>query len=98
MTQTNPETSTPLSTIIKNGKDIVSFLRDGALLVLAILLVALPTTFNSILVKAGFVEGSVAGFKWQSGLAESNEALVKARATITSLQTQNDELAKALGD
>jgi hypothetical protein len=96
-TTTTPS-STMLSRFITIGKDAVSLLRDGALFMLAVLLVAFPAQFNSILVDAGFEEGSVVGFKWKSKLVESNQALEDAQATIASLQAKNDELLKALND
>jgi hypothetical protein len=83
---------------ISLGKDLLSLLRDGALFVLAVLLVAFPAQFNSILEHAGFEEGSIVGFKWRSKLVESNDALKEARATISDLQEKNDELAKALSE
>jgi hypothetical protein len=86
------------STLIAIGKDFVSLLRDGALFVLALLLVVFPAQFNSILVHAGFEEGSVVGFKWKSKLVESDQALQDAHKTIASIQAKNDELLKALGD
>ena len=82
---------------ISLGKDLVSLLRDGALFVLAVLLVAFPVQFNSILVDAGFKEGSLAGFKWQP-FVKSNQALVEAQAKISELQRENNEQAKALAE
>lgn len=79
-------------------KDFISLLRDSALLLLAVLLVAFPTQFNTILTDAGFEEGSVVGFKWKSKLIESNRALEDAQQTISTLQGKNDELLKALSD
>ena len=80
------------------GKDLVSLLRDGSLFLLAFLLLVFPTQFNSILVEAGFEEGSLVGFKWRSKLVDSNEALEEAQVTIANLQSKNDELVKALTD
>ena len=80
------------------AKDVISVLRDGALFILATLLVAFPARFNTILVDAGFEEGSLVGFKWKSKLIESDQALKDAQQTIESLQGKNDELLKALSD
>lgn len=82
--------------VVSPGKDIVALLRDATLFVLAMLLLVFPAQFNTILVDAGFEEGSVVGFKWKSKLIDSNQALEEARSTIASLQTRNDELLKAL--
>jgi hypothetical protein len=87
-----------LSTSVSLGKDLVSLLRDGAIFVLALLLIVFPLQFNSILVNAGFEEGSLVGFKWKSSLVEADKALKDAQVTISDLQSKNDELAKALGD
>ena len=38
---------------ISFGKDLVSFLRDAALFLLAVLLILAPVQFNSMLAKAG---------------------------------------------
>lgn len=86
------------SRAIAPGKDLVALLRDAALLLLAVLLVAFPAQFNTMLVEAGFEEGSVVGFKWKSKLVESNNALEDAQATIADLQKTNDDLLKALED
>ncbi|MGE6105594.1 hypothetical protein ACLHZT_18585 [Aeromonas veronii] len=87
-----------LASSIGIGKDLVALLRDGAILILAVLLVAFPVQFNSILVNAGFEEGSIVGFKWKKGLVQSNNALQDAQNTISKLQGENDNLLKALND
>src|SRR5262245_31809255 len=94
--KTNGATSTLVSRFIGIGKDLVSLLRDGALFVLALLLVAFPGQFNTILVNAGFEEGSVVGFKWKSKLVESNQVLQEAQTQIVTLQGENDKLLKEL--
>jgi len=83
---------------ISFGKDLVSFLRDAALFLLAVLLILAPVQFNSMLAKAGFVEGTLAGFKWQSTVVQSNSALEDAKVTISDLQGKNEELAQVLTD
>jgi len=84
--------------VISLGKDFVSLLRDGALFILAFLLVVFPAQFNSILINAGFQEGSIAGFKWKQNLVDSNDELEKAQVTISGLQNKNDELVKTLAE
>ncbi len=81
---------------ISLGKDLIALLRDGALFLLALLLVAFPARFNSILVDAGFKEGNLAGFKWQPSLVTSTNDLKEAQAKISELQRQNNEQAIAL--
>jgi len=89
-----PERTT-LERLVALGKDLVALLRDGALLVLAFLLIVLPVQFNTLLVKAGFKEGSVAGFKWEA-IIDTNDALLEAQATIASLQEQLEKTTQAL--
>lgn len=83
---------------ISVGKDLISLLRDGALLLLAVLLIAFPNKINLILNEAGFKEGSVAGFKWESRLDNSTQALKEAEAKISELQKEKNEQAKALAE
>lgn len=87
-----------VSAVVSLGKDLVSLLRDSALFILAVLLIAFPVQFNAILVNAGFEEGSLVGFKWKSKLVESDKALKEAQTTIFDLQNKNDELIAALSE
>jgi uncharacterized protein YfcZ (UPF0381/DUF406 family) len=84
--------------LISSGKDLVALLRDSALFILAFLLLVFPASFNTLLTKAGFEEGSLVGFKWKSKLVESDAALKEARATITDLKVQLDKTSQALAD
>lgn len=88
--------SSVVSRVIAVGKDLVALLRDSTIFVLTVLLIVFPSKFNSILVAAGFEEGSFVGLKWKSNLEVTNEALDQANEQITVLQTKNDELVKAL--
>lgn len=94
--QTKPSVTTVLSASVGVGKDLVALLRDGALFLLAVLLIVFPNKFNSMLVAAGFEEGSVVGFTWKSKLVDSNDALEAAQLMIAQLQAKNDELVLAL--
>jgi hypothetical protein len=98
MADDNGKKNASISGAVGIWKDVVSSLRDSALLLLALLLLAFPTSLNSTLVKAGFEEGSCVGFKWKSKLVESDAALKEARATIADLQNKNNEMAKALAE
>jgi hypothetical protein len=64
----------------------------------ALLLLVFPATFNSILTNAGFEEGSFAGLKWKRQFFDTDTALRAAQNTITTLQSQNADLLKALAD
>ena len=83
---------------ISIGKDLVALLRDSALLILAVLLLLFPATFNDLLVRAGFEEGSVVGFKWKANLLQADEALKIAQGTIVDLKAQLDKTTKVLGE
>ena len=85
-----------VSTFVSIGKDTVAMLRDGMLFLLAVLLILFPGKLNSVLTDAGFTEGSLGGFKWQSSLVNSNQALKEAQAKISELQKINNEQVKAL--
>jgi hypothetical protein len=87
-----------ISGFISMGKDIISFFRDGALLLLAIMLVIFPVRFNDILRSAGFKEGSIAGMKWESSLIDSNEALKETKTKMSDLENENRELLKTLSE
>src|SRR5262249_13164998 len=79
-------------------KDIFALLRDSSLFAVALLLLVFPATFNAILTNAGFEEGSLAGLKWKRQFFDTDTALRTAQDTITSLQTKNAELLKALAE
>lgn len=87
-----------LDRLISLGKDLVVLLRDLALLILAVLLLLFPSTFNDLLVRAGFEEGSIVGFKWKANLLQADEALKNAQGTIAGLKVQLDKTTKTLGE
>src|SRR5215813_2864088 len=87
-----------LSEAVALTKDIFALLRDSSLFAVALLLLVFPATFNAILTNAGFEEGSLAGLKWKRQFFDTDTALRTAQATITSLQTKNAELLKALAE
>ena len=86
------------SAIVALGKDLVAMLRDGVLLLLAILLLVWPQAINNVLVAAGFEEGSFAGLKWKARLSGADAALVKAQTAIADLKEQNDKLSQTLAE
>lgn len=94
----NGKKESSISGTVAVWKNLVSLMRDSALLLLAVLLIAFPSTLNSILVNAGFEEGSFVGFKWKSKLVDSDAALKEARSTISDLQKKNNEMANALAE
>lgn len=94
---TSDQQTNNLQARVTVAKDITATARDAGLLLLGILLIVFPSTFNGILVSAGFEEGSFAGMKWKSKLQNSDEALKVATGKIAELQRQlmtNQELLK----
>ncbi|MEM7377217.1 MAG: hypothetical protein AAF460_06880 [Pseudomonadota bacterium] len=85
-----------MGTVISLGKDLVTLLRDGALLLAFALLFFFPIQFNTILTDAGFEEGSFAGLKWRRDLKDTTDQLAEANARISALQSENTALADAL--
>ncbi len=90
------ENGTPLAGLIATGKDLVALLRDALLLLLGVLLLLWPAAINSMLVAAGFEEGSFAGLQWKARLTQTDGSLVKAQALIADLKDQNERLNQAL--
>ncbi|MDH3286370.1 MAG: hypothetical protein OEP48_01390 [Betaproteobacteria bacterium] len=90
--------ASPLASGVAIAKDAFALLRDFALFAVAILLLVFPATFNSILTKAGFEEGSFAGLKWKANLLQADDALKNAQSTITDLRAQLDKTTQALGE
>lgn len=82
--------------VVDYCRDTITILRDASLLILFLLLVLWPEKVNDILVRAGFEEGSVAGFTWKSKLDNSNTVLQQAEATIADLRAQLEEQRLAL--
>jgi len=98
MSNAGNDHNSSMARVVTTGKDLVALLRDAALLVLAVLLLGWPVTFNTMMTRAGFEEGSIIGFKWKATLVESDQALKAAQATITDLKAQNEELTKVLAE
>jgi hypothetical protein len=84
-----------ISSLVGVGKDLVALLRDAALLLIAVLLVAFPVTFNDILQKAGFEEGSVVGFKWKAKLVETDAAQAQQQTSSESLKQELSDLTQS---
>lgn len=84
---------------VDNAKGVVSIARDGLITIILLLLIAMPATVNSSLVKAGFKKGNIAGFEWEAvrdNVEDNNQKLATATSTIESLQTQLTETQDAL--
>lgn len=94
----NGKPNTWMANMVTVWKDLVSLLRDASLLLVVILLVLFPDKFNSILVNAGFEEGSLVGLKWKAKVVETDDALKDALATIERVERENNALYKALDE
>ncbi len=88
-----------LETGIRLGKEISALLKELILLVLFLLLLVWPESFNSLLTRAGFEEGSVVGFKWKKQLDATNNDLSGAKQVIEDLTSRlnaaNEAMKKA---
>ncbi|MGH7888818.1 MAG: hypothetical protein ACREPG_13230 [Candidatus Binatia bacterium] len=85
-----------LSGLVAIGKDFVVMLRDAGLLLMAVLLIWWPESFNKILVDAGFDEGSFAGLHWKAKVIQQDAELVKSLAEIKDWKEQNNQQIKVL--
>jgi uncharacterized protein YebE (UPF0316 family) len=86
------------STLVSTGKDLTALLRDFVLIIVFIALLLFPQTFNDIMIKAGFEEGSIVGMKWKKGITKSDIALKEAQATISAQAKQLDSTSKLLAE
>ncbi|MEO6455480.1 MAG: hypothetical protein ABIN97_15480 [Ginsengibacter sp.] len=86
------------SGIITLGKDLVALLRDTFLFILVMMLLFLPEKLNKTLVRAGFKEGSIAGFKWEAGIAQYDVNLKESQAAINDLKAQLDSTSRVLAE
>lgn len=93
-------TSAPslFSGLVSTGKDLTALLRDFVLIIVFIALLLFPQTFNDIMIKAGFEEGSIVGMKWKKGITKSDLALKEAQATISAQAKQLDSTSKLLAE
>jgi len=95
----NSTTSTSFfSGWVSTGKDLAALLRDFILLIVFLALTLCPETFNEIMVRAGFEEGSIIGMKWKKGITKSDIALKDSKATITILGKQLDSVSNLLNE
>jgi hypothetical protein len=90
--------SSKLGNAISSGKDLVSLVRDGLLLVLGVLLVIFPKQLNRVLSNAGFDHGSFMGIDWQTQLKTSTDTLQDTHDSISGLGAQYAAIAQKLQD
>ena len=81
---------------IRNGKDLVSLLRDVTVFALLVLLFFFPRVINRSLVDAGFTEGDLAGFKWKKEIRESTDQTKAVGETVSLLEGKLSTLSEQL--
>lgn len=73
---------------VEKLKDCVALLREAVIVLVLILLLIFPKALNAILVKAGFTEASIAGFKWQKEFEDSVQDTKAAAETVSKLEME----------
>ena len=88
---------------MEKAKNLISILKDGLLLVFFLLLLVFPDHLNSILVRAGFIDGSVMGFNWKQKAIESknvadssHKIALDAGIKMDQMQVRLDSISKNL--
>lgn len=69
-------------------KEIFAALREAILVIVLLLLLILPETFNGILQRAGFTEADFGFIKWKNQLEEVQKQTEEARALVTEIQEE----------
>ncbi len=77
-------------------RSAVNLTRDGLLLIVLLLLMVFPTTFNGILTKAGFTSASILGFDWEKKLEAAAKETEDAKAEVQNLNAKLDTQAGAV--
>ncbi|MEO0647582.1 MAG: hypothetical protein AAFZ17_15715 [Cyanobacteria bacterium J06650_10] len=92
------EDKTELKDKIEIAQGCLNLVQGLIFFIVLIMLFLRPKAINSILTRAGFVEGDFGIFKWEKQLAESDSNLVNAAEQIEilnqQLQGSNDIIAK----
>lgn len=69
-------------------KEIFAALREAILVIVLLLLLILPETFNGILQRAGFTEADFGFIKWKSRLEELQKQTEEANALVAEIQEE----------
>jgi hypothetical protein len=85
-----------INKIIETLKNLFAFLREAILVMLFCFVIFFPSRINAILIKAGFTNGDVMGFKWEKQLAETNKNLQAAGKVTSNAQDQIDKLQSTI--
>lgn len=73
---------------IGTGKDLLALLRDGALVLLFLMLLVMPNVIGDRLSRAGFEEGSLMGFKWKKKAEDYSEGVIKLKQALEAANRQ----------
>ncbi|MBN2102886.1 hypothetical protein JW835_02495 [bacterium] len=82
--------------MVSSLKDFFIFLREAAIISIFLLILFFPVSFNTVLSRAGFVEGNIAGFTWRNQLNKTDKTLQKANETIQQLESELAESNKII--
>src|SRR5262245_34560582 len=83
-----------MASTIENLKGVVTFLREGIIVVVLLLFLLLPGVMNNVLGRAGFTKASVAGFEWE--LQDSVQKTQEATKTVGQLEQRLQDLSTQL--
>jgi len=81
---------------LQNFKDALASFRELLLVLTFLLLLTFPGCVNTILVKAGFTDGSVMGFNWKQKAIESNDVADSSQMLAETAIDQLDQLQSKL--
>jgi hypothetical protein len=77
---------------VRVGKDLFGLLREIAIVAALLIFLIAPEHVNSLLVKAGFTEGSIGGFKWEKLRDQAEKAKVEAASAGKTIAQVEEEL------
>jgi septal ring factor EnvC (AmiA/AmiB activator) len=89
-------------------KDVFALVRETMVVVVLVVFLAAPEHVNSLLVKAGFTEGSIGGFKWEklrdqaekanADAATAGKTIAQVEEELKATRSQLDELSRKVQD
>ena len=80
---------------LESIRSVLNLARDGLLLVVLVMLMVFPSTFNTILTKAGFTSASILGFDWEKKLEDATKVTEAAQKEVKNLNAQLETQAVA---
>ena len=73
-------------------KDFLSVFKDGVLIAMFLLLIIFPSSFNKMLERAGFTEGSFGGFTWKQKAEQLNEVADSSQQLAANASAQMEQM------